>query len=287
MDDFNPAIGFGSRVRINSLLGTGTLTKILEEYDITSKSQLLVEDGEFVKKKTPLLKIPGAFNEVFVISDHSGLVKITKNKLQIIDLIPNYKYKSPVKGQVKLVTPNEILIEAEFYKIPLLATKGPKKEGYIYVIYSPSQMSKLPLQKLQKKIVIYTYSPTKKNLQKILSSQAKGMVVPSIPYSHYNDFLSLGTRMTIAVLQSFGTSQLWSIYKTLFAKLHMTYAILESTKASLLTAPKTVSIDKNKIFVFKDLHWGTERNLILDSKKNHLDSFKDVKANIHEISAII
>lgn len=248
--DFIPKVSFGSKVRVGTLLGKGSFEIVLEEYPIQDNAQLFVEDGQFVQKDTKLFAIKGLFDEVVGISEHEGIVRITSNSLKIIDIVDDFEYKSPVKGRVVLLSPDELLIEAEMFQIPIFALAPHSTEAYTSVYRSD--------QPITNRIVILQTSPALQSIERLYRAGARAVVVPSIDWATYVHVQNHLSRFPFVILQGFGDSQLWSFYQKMFTALNGYYAQIDAKTKKLYITPKVIEFDRNYAYIFKDERWGYE-----------------------------
>ena len=267
--NFKPNVGFGTKVRVGTLLGKGLYEKVLEKYPILGDAKLLVEDGEFVKPKTQLFKTQTAFNQIIAEADNPGIVRIRDNWLEIVDIVENYEYKSHVVGRVKLIAPDEIVITAQFYRVDLFTAEGKDVQAYIRFL-RPSKgdlLSAKDITDITGKLVVIPNSPAKWLLRLIEQQKPLGLIIPSINWATYSYVLEIAKSLPVAILQGFGATNMWSFYKSTFAAIDNTYALFYPSKRKLLIVPKTLHIDKNKIYVFKDTQWGKEYSALRKTQK--------------------
>ena len=251
--DFEPAVSFGSSVNISTLLGKGSKEIILEEYPLHPGAKVFVEDGQYVKPDTKLFAIKGLFDEIIGVSEHEGIVRITENSLKIIDITDNFEYKSPVKGRVSLLTPDEIVISAQMYKITPFAMTPKSAEGYL-VYYSKDTKN----IDITNKLVVVEYAPTLQLVEKLYRLGAKALIVPSIDWGTYLVLQQHLHRLRLVLLQGFSDIPMWNFFKQLFKATNRHYAQIDHLDSALYVTYRTIEFDRNYAYIFKDQKWGVE-----------------------------
>jgi len=256
-DDFQPAIRFGNSVRPGTVLGKGKISKIVQEFPLNLIEDVLVEDGTFVKKDTKLATTKGLFETIILTADYDGLVRLTPESVQIVQIVDDHEYKSLFTGRIKSLTPKKIVIEAKFIAVPVFASKTSYKvRGKIQsILPKNSLVTTTHLKNIKNNIVAINSPLSTKIAETLYRKGTKLIIAPSIDINDYSLISQRFPALNFAILQSFGNYLMWKFYVDLFKQAHTQYAILPENNRSLLINYFHYDIDMGYIYTLSDNYW--------------------------------
>lgn len=203
---FVPNVNIGTRVEIGTPLGVGQKYRVLQEVPLQAVDEILVDDGVYINSGEPLASSSSILKKSVWLADIEGLVRITKNSIQIVDIIDSYKYSSFVKGRVVYSGADKIVISALFYQFWFFASQGRSVKGQFVFLDNINGIitSKDIPNDLKGKIIFVNGFLTRAIIIKAINAGAIGIFGVSIDYDEYKQLGKILKYINLGVLHGFG-----------------------------------------------------------------------------------
>lgn len=269
-NDFVPEVAFGSMVDKNAVLGRGTIETPLEVYILPNKYSLLIDPGVFVSKGQKLLEFRDGVEKKVVYAQHDGLARLEGRLLKVVDVAPNTPIRAPVKGRIVLLSRSEILLEADYCRIPLFISEGPTYKGRFAFLkrYNPKHAKRLAQEH---GLVIWGHVLTYNMYKVFLSKGIRGIIAPFIDWSDYTRILKeREPDSAIGLLFGFGGGELWEDYSKIFGKYNNEYIEVNFVEESMYIFNCDILFSNTKLYAFKGgEYWAKEIDKIRGIDSNY------------------
>ncbi len=289
--NFEPHVRIGTKVSFGSLLGVGDYYKVLQEIPLAAIDKLLVDDGVFVVKGTELAISLSLLKKKIFTADNDGIVRITENVLQIVEIEPNHKYYSYIPGFVDFVNTEKIKINAWFYKYWLFASLGSYVKGVLYFVDAqrPIVTSRdLPVD-IKGKIVFIPSFLTQRLILKAINLGALGIIGTSIDYSEYVNISSVIKYINLGILTGFGNLRDFEAFSNIFRIYHNYYVEVDFSNEFVYFPVREILAYKKQYLLFSGDLWAKKVTIKEELDNNfvivklHSDKNKEIVVNKSEV----
>ncbi len=255
--EFKPKVRIRNNVQIGSVLGFSDHYRVLQEIPLSAVDQLLVDDGTYVSEGEELAKAVSLLKQKIFLADKSGIVRITKHSLQIVDIQEDYKYLSPVKGTVLFADYSKVSIEAYFYEYWMLASLGKAVRGHIELITSSSNIitSKQIPSNLNGKILVVGGFLTFPVIIKALNAGTIGIIGSSIDFADYKKLNKVLKYINLGVLLGFGQIVMPDLLINFFKQYNNNQVLVDFNAEKIFLPVKELFVNKNEYAVFSGSRW--------------------------------
>ncbi len=277
--DFSSKVFFGQRVEAGQTLGIGTVEYDLEAYILPEEYNLLIDNGVFAEEGTPLVVYRQGFEKQEIKSRHSGLVKIEKNILKIVDVVSDIAIPSPVSGRIILLGKTELVIEAEYTEIPMFVFEGGVFKGrFKFIKRYSNKISKEDLHNIS--AVILQHTLTNNMFKRLVVAGVTTIVAPFIDWIDYKKIINSLEGINLGILYGFGSGALWEAHKKAFSVLSGKYIEIDFQIGSLFLFEQNI-VKQSKLVAYKDsLIWAKEIDSVQPLEKDFFVAYTKGKKYI-------
>ncbi len=269
-NDFATSVSFGKSVDRGTILGTGTIETPLEVYILPTKYTLYVDSGVFITKGQKLLEFRDGVEKRTVFAKHDGLVRLEGKFLKVVDVLANAPIKSPVKGRVVLLSRNEIIIEADYCKIPLFIAEGSYYKGQFVFLkrYNPEHARMLAQDY---GLVFWGHALTYNMYKVFVAKGIRGIIAPFIDWTDYTKILKeRNSDFAVGLLFGFGGGELWHDYSKIFGELNKGYVEVDFAGESIYLFNCDILFSSTSLYAFKGIeYWAKEIDKIRGIDSNY------------------
>ncbi|WKZ24274.1 MAG: hypothetical protein QY312_01545 [Candidatus Dojkabacteria bacterium] len=257
---FVPQKTIGEAVKPGDLLGIVRAPQVLGVYSL-SRGTLLVDDGVFVSKDTPLVEYRKGFRREILVSDYDGITKLSSETLAIVAEETAQEVRATTWGRLISFTETSYIVESKLLKMPIFVSQGAKVEGELYCLLDKGMLiapHQIP-DEIAGKIVLLPGAVTKETYAEIFLKGGLGVLAPSLDWHEYVPIFSQLTQ-NIGILHGFGMFPLWRWYHLLLTKLHGVSIEVEYAQSHLYVPVSDILLGnlEQEMLLFKEYWWGKQ-----------------------------